>query len=289
LTGDKVDTAKNIGYSCRLLTYTGMAILEYPKDCENDKLMYETNVLREQVIIPLIQQTKEKAKELKTGLLVTGHMLDYIMKDFNSDLFKAFSALALSSDVVLCCRVSPKQKQEIVAMVKRAKRNAVTLSIGDGANDVNMITEAHVGIGIKGVEGQQASRAADFSIGEFRLLKRLMFLHGRDSYRKNAHLILYNFYKNILLCLPQFWLGFTNWLSGQTMYEEFSLQLYNLIYTAGPILVYCLFDKQTADEIVLSRPEFYSPGPKYMWFNGRRYLLWIGNAIVHSFIITLLA
>ena len=63
---------------------------------------------------------------------------------------------------------------------------AITLSIGDGANDVNMITEAHVGIGIKGLEGQQAARAADFSIGEFRMLKRLLFFHGRESYRLNS-------------------------------------------------------------------------------------------------------
>lgn len=54
---------------------------------------------------------------------------------------------------VVCCRVSPKQKQEIVSLVRREKPSVVTLAIGDGANDVNMITAAHVGIGIKGLEG----------------------------------------------------------------------------------------------------------------------------------------
>jgi phospholipid-transporting ATPase len=164
----------------------------------------------------------------------------------------------------------------------------VTLSIGDGANDVNMITEAHVGIGIKGLEGQQAARASDFAIGEFKMLKRLMFFHGRESYRKNANLILYNFYKNILLCLPQFWHGFTNWLSGQTMYEGISLQLYNLIYTSAPILLYALFDRQTSDTILVSNPEFYGPGPLSLLFNAKRYVLWIINACIHSFAITVL-
>ena len=68
-----------------------------------------------------------------------------------------------------------------------------------------MITAAHLGIGIRGVEGQQAARASDFAIGEFKYLKRLLFIHGRESYRKNANLVLYNFYKNVLLVLPIFW------------------------------------------------------------------------------------
>ena len=79
------------------------------------------------------------------------------------------------------------------------------LSIGDGANDVNMITTANIGVGILGEEGAQAARASDYSIAKFSYLQRLLFYHGRESYRKNANLILYNFYKNILIVLPQFW------------------------------------------------------------------------------------
>ena len=49
--------------------------------------------------------------------------------------------------------MSPKQKAELVQMVRKEHPSAVTLAIGDGANDVNMITQAHVGIGIEGLEG----------------------------------------------------------------------------------------------------------------------------------------
>ena len=120
--------------------------------------------------------------------------------------------LASHCESVLCCRVSPKQKQEVVSLVRTEVKNnklkrpkALTLAIGDGANDVNMITAAHVGIGIRGVEGQQAARASDYSIGEFKHLKRLLLFHGRESYRKNSFLVCYNFYKNVLNVLPQFW------------------------------------------------------------------------------------
>lgn len=57
-------------------------------------------------------------------------------------------------DVVLACRVSPKQKADIVGMVKERHPSKTTLSIGDGANDVAMIMQAHVGVGILGKEGQ---------------------------------------------------------------------------------------------------------------------------------------
>lgn len=106
---------------------------------------------------------------------------------------------------VLCCRVSPKQKAEMVCMIKDRLLEATTLAIGDGANDVNMITAAHVGVGILGVEGRQAARASDYSIAQFSYLKRLMFVHGRESYRKNSYIVCYNFYKNVLFVFPQFW------------------------------------------------------------------------------------
>lgn len=40
-----------------------------------------------------------------------------------------------------------------------------TLAIGDGGNDVRMIQQADIGVGISGREGLQAARAADYSIG----------------------------------------------------------------------------------------------------------------------------
>ena len=104
--------------------------------------------------------------------------------------------------VVIACRVSPKQKAEIVDLVRANDKEAVTLSIGDGANDVNMITAAHVGVGLRGLEGQQAARASDYAITQFKHLKNLLFVHGREATRRNAYTICYCFYKNALLVVP---------------------------------------------------------------------------------------
>jgi phospholipid-transporting ATPase len=99
---------------------------------------------------------------------------------------------------VICCRVSPKQKAEVVELVKRSTDD-ITLAIGDGANDVGMIQTAHVGVGIMGREGVQAACAADYTIGQFRFLTKLLFVHGVWSYRRLCKVLLYSFYKNICL------------------------------------------------------------------------------------------
>mmetsp|Transcript_3850 Transcript_3850/g.5834 ORF Transcript_3850/g.5834 Transcript_3850/m.5834 type:complete len:81 (+) Transcript_3850:2109-2351(+) len=76
-----------------------------------------------------------------------------------------FLAASDTVDVVLACRVSPKQKADIVQMIRHRYPKKSTLSVGDGANDVSMIMQAHVGVGIMGKEGSQAARSADFAIG----------------------------------------------------------------------------------------------------------------------------
>lgn len=84
-----------------------------------------------------------------------------------------------------------------VATLLKRKAGAVTLAIGDGANDVSMIQAAHIGVGISGREGRAAVQAADFAFGQFRFLVRLLLLHGRQSYLRCREVVLYAFYKNV--------------------------------------------------------------------------------------------
>ena len=109
---------------------------------------------------------------------------------------------------VICCRVSPIQKAQMVFLVKNNVPNTITLAIGDGANDVPMIRAAHVGIGISGQEGLQAVMASDYAIGQFRFLQELLLIHGAWNYRRISLLVLYSFYKNCMVSMTQFYFGY---------------------------------------------------------------------------------
>ena len=148
----------------------------------------------------------------------------------------------------------------MVALVKKRFPEKITLAIGDGANDVSMIMQAHVGVGIAGREGMQAARSADFAIGKFKFLKPLLFVHGREAYRRNADLILFTFYKNILYVIVQYFYGALSAFSGQTLYEPWLYQFYNITYTAFPIMFYALFDFEKPKEELLANPEYYKLG-----------------------------
>ena len=173
---------------------------------------------------------------------------------------KKFIGLADKAEVVLACRVSPKQKAELVAMIRKEHAEAITLGIGDGANDVNMICEAHVGVGIQGLEGMQAARSSDFAISQFSFLKSLLFYHGREAYRRNSILAIYMFYKNILFVMPQFWFGFASAFSGQTLYEPILYQFYNVAFTAFPIIIFAILDQEWTRKEFMTDPSLYIIG-----------------------------
>ena len=103
-----------------------------------------------------------RIEDSKVALIVSGDALLKILT--NEKLEQKFMKMTELAVVVLACRVSPKQKADLVVLVRKEKHGATTLAIGDGANDVNMITAAHVGVGIKGLEGRQASRSSDYAI-----------------------------------------------------------------------------------------------------------------------------
>jgi phospholipid-transporting ATPase len=175
--------------------------------------------------------------------------------------------------------VSPKQKQEIVQMVRDNKPDAITLAIGDGANDVNMISGAHIGVGIKGLEGSQAARISDFAIGEFKLLRRLVLAYGRECYRVNSDLIGYFFYKNLIIVLPQIWIAPLTGFSGQVVYEPFIFEFYNVVFTSWPVLIYALFDKEFDLDTLMNTHSLYSLGQSNLLFTKAHvFLRWIARA-----------
>jgi len=148
-----------------------------------------------------------------------------------------------------------------------------------------MIQGAHVGVGISGEEGLQAARASDYAIAQFRFLQRLLLVHGRWSYRRISKLILYSFYKNILLQFTQFWFSFFNGYSGQSLYERWTLAMFNVLFTFVPVMVFGLQDNDIGDTMALKYPELYMSGQQKYHFNIQTFWTWAANAIFQSFII----
>jgi len=172
-------------------------------------------------------------------------------------------------------------------MVRNVVPEAITLAIGDGANDVNMITQAHVGIGIEGLEGMQAARASDYAIAQFKYLRPLLFYHGREAYRRNAILAIYMFYKNNLFVIPQYWFGFASAFSGQTLYEALIYQGYNIVFTALPILWFAIFDEEFSKQTFLNEPKHFWIGLYDEYYSFKLLTLSVIKGIINGLLIFL--
>ena len=140
------------------------------------------------MFLSVCSYAKVTLAELETdqlALIVDGPSLTELLA--NEQSRHMLLQLGCFCKAVIACRVSPAQKQLIVKMVKDGLPNKpITLSIGDGANDVPMIQEAQIGVGISGKEGRQAVNSSDFAIAQFRFLKRLLLVHGRYNYRRTS-------------------------------------------------------------------------------------------------------
>ncbi|XP_047272952.1 phospholipid-transporting ATPase VB isoform X4 [Homo sapiens] len=218
LTGDKQETAVNIAHSCRLLNQTDTVYTintENQETCESilNCALEELKQFRELQKpdrklfgFRLPSKTPSITSEAvvpEAGLVIDGKTLNAI---FQGKLEKKFLELTQYCRSVLCCRSTPLQKSMIVKLV-RDKLRVMTLSIGDGANDVSMIQAADIGIGISGQEGMQAVMSSDFAITRFKHLKKLLLVHGHWCYSRLARMVVYYLYKNVCYNLSTFWIS----------------------------------------------------------------------------------
>uniref|UniRef100_A0A8C5NP94 Phospholipid-transporting ATPase n=1 Tax=Junco hyemalis TaxID=40217 RepID=A0A8C5NP94_JUNHY len=272
LTGDKQETALNIGYSCRLISQSMSLILvnEDSLDATRASLTQHCTSLGESL-----------GKENDIALIIDGHTLKYAL---SFEVRQSFLDLALSCKAVICCRVSPLQKSEIVDMVKKHV-NAITLAIGDGANDVGMIQTAHVGVGISGNEGMQATNCSDYAIAQFSYLEKLLLVHGAWSYNRVTKCILYCFYKNVVLYIIELWFAFVNGFSGQILFERWCIGLYNVIFTALPPFTLGIFERSCTQDSMLRFPQLYKITQNADGFNTRVFWGHCINALIHSIIL----
>ncbi|XP_071466865.1 phospholipid-transporting ATPase IB isoform X2 [Marmota flaviventris] len=247
LTGDKQETAINIGYSCRLVSQNMTLIL-----MKEDSL----DATRAAITQHCTDLGDLLGKENDVALIIDGHTLKYAL---SFEVRRSFLDLALSCKAVICCRVSPLQKSEIVEVVKK-RVNAITLAIGDGANDVGMIQTAHVGVGISGNEGMQATNNSDYAIAQFSYLEKLLLVHGAWSYIRVTKCILYCFYKNVVLYIIE-------------------------IFTALPPFTLGIFERSCSQESMLRFPQLYKITQNAEGFNTKVFWGHCINALVHSLIL----
>ncbi|KAF1322884.1 Phospholipid-transporting atpase, partial [Globisporangium splendens] len=199
--------------------------------------------------------------------------------------YELFMGLATQCTSVVACRLSPMQKAQVVGLMKSAPGSPLTLAIGDGGNDVSMIQEEHVGIGIYGHEGMQAVRAADFAIATFENLSRLLLVHGRWNHRRVARVILFSFYKDMSLIMTLFIFSLRNAYSDQTLYESYLMVGWNVLYTVLPIFVLGITDEDIRDSTVLKHPSVHRSTLKRSEVSIKKLAMWVLNAVMHSVLV----
>ncbi|CAH8875039.1 unnamed protein product [Trichobilharzia szidati] len=277
LTGDKEETAVNISYLAGHF-YPGMQEVRITKF--NDMIGCG-GFLKSQ--IERIKESKEYHPEAQFGVVIDGQSLNYaLVEPVRSLLLQC----CLESTTVLCCRLTPLQKAEVVRLIKESRKSSVpiTAAIGDGANDVSMIQEAHIGFGIYGKEGRQAVRAADYAFGRFHFLKNVILVHGHNFYLRVSLLVMYFFYKNIIFTLPQMLYGFFCAYSQQSVYPQLYLLFFNLTMTSLPILLYGIFEVPVPESTLLEFPVLYKGIAKNAILSKERFIFWIGLACWHAFV-----
>eukprot|EP00002_Diphylleia_rotans_P016511 TRINITY_DN3214_c0_g1_i1.p1 TRINITY_DN3214_c0_g1~~TRINITY_DN3214_c0_g1_i1.p1 ORF type:complete len:1121 (-),score=196.54 TRINITY_DN3214_c0_g1_i1:311-3673(-) len=235
-----------------------------------------------------IQQTNERwsaeSKENRGAhikehvLVVAGESLSHLLQEYKS----RFLDVSGRCRGLICCRMSPLQKALVVRLVKRSTTNPVCLSIGDGGNDVSMIQEADVGIGIVGNEGRQAVRAADYGIARFRYLSKLLLVHGRWCYRRMAFLIQYSYYKNCAFVVPTLMFAWFSGFTGQPLMDPYVMMLYNIFYTSLPVFLASVFERDLDKETLMNNPDLYCWVQKGHDFNEKTLFRWIVSAIWHG-------
>ncbi|CAI2167189.1 19988_t:CDS:2 [Funneliformis geosporum] len=262
LTGDKTETAINIGFACNLLQKDMLLIVITASDKQSAQRQLDEALKK--FFGPNLEN-----KSSKHALIIDGETLKYAL---DKNIKPIFLDLGKRCQSVVCCRVSPLQKAKVVSMVKEGL-NVMTLSIGD---------EANIGVGIAGEEGRQATMAADYAFAQFKFLEKLLLVHGRWSYIRIAEMISCFFYKNIVWTIAMFWYQIWAGFSAQYLYDYTYIMLYNLVFTAFPVMFLGAFDQDVDAKISLKYPQLYKRGILQEDFTKSKFWLYVVDAIYQS-------
>ncbi|KAJ3295872.1 hypothetical protein HDU79_008224 [Rhizoclosmatium sp. JEL0117] len=274
LTGDKMETAINIGFACNLLKRS-MVLIVINSTSQKDTFIQLLETLEKFWTPQGVPRRVEKF-----ALVIDGTSLKFAL---NATCRPLLLEIGCRCQAVICCRVSPLQKARVVSLVRKGL-GAMCLAIGDGANDVSMIQEADIGIGISGKEGMQAVMASDYAIAQFRFLGKLLLVHGRWGYIRTAEIIFNYFYKNAVWLFLLLWYQFDCGFSADLITDFTYGMFFNTLFTLFPTMFIGFYEQDINADIGMQVPQAYRKGMKQTVFNLDRYWIYMLDAIWQSII-----
>ncbi|CBH17260.1 phospholipid-transporting ATPase 1-like protein,putative [Trypanosoma brucei gambiense DAL972] len=280
LTGDKRETAVTVAATAKLCDPQKDFIIHIdigsfdPKSAEAIRKVDSD--------LSKVRRTLESGGEngSKCTIVIDGLALGVAM----SEHFLTFLELSMRVNSAVCCRLTPLQKAEVVRMFQ-GSTGLTAIAIGDGANDVSMIQEGRVGVGIIGLEGSQAALSADYAIPRFRHLRRLCAVHGRYSLVRNSGCIMISFYKNAVLGMMMILFCFHSAFSGGTLFDGWLLTFFNILLTSIPPFFLGVFDKDLPEDALLRRPHLFTQLSHGLYFDVMTTVRWFGEALIHGTLI----
>ena len=266
LTGDKVETARCVAVSAKLVSRTQFIHTITQLSAASGSAALDTLSLL-------------RSKPETTALLIDGDSMSYFLTYHRQD----FISVAVLLPAVIACRCSPTQKADIATLIRQFTRKRV-LCIGDGGNDVSMIQAADVGVGIVGKEGRQASLAADFSITTFHHLTKLLVWHGRNSYKRSAKLAQFVIHRGLIISVCQTFYSIATQLQPHALYRDWLLVGYATVYTMAPVFSLVL-DKDVDEGLANLYPELYKELTTGRSLSYRSFFVWVAVSIYQGGII----
>ena len=272
LTGDKVETARCVAISSKLVSRT-----QHIHTITALEKQVRTNPTFVSDTLSLLAATPGS-----TALLIDGDSLSYLLLNHR----QAFISLAVLLPAVIACRCSPTQKADVALLIRKHTKKRIAC-IGDGGNDVSMIQAADVGVGIVGKEGRQASLAADFSITQFHHLTKLLVWHGRNSYKRSAKLGQFVIHRGLVISIAQTVFSISAKFQPNALFRDWLLVGYATAYTQLPVFSLVL-DRDVDEEVTNLYPELYkelTPGTSLSY---RTFFMWLFVSIYQGCVIQLL-
>ena len=276
LTGDKVETATCISISAGIKAKNHKIFTIRNDEFAHESLAGDIIKLKE-----LFREYQKKTDIEPNIFIIDGDTLDLALKNCEEDFFRT----SMQAPSVVCCRCSPTQKRIIVKTIKKYT-NARTAAVGDGGNDVAMIQEADVGIGIVGKEGLQASLAADYSIKEFRSLSVLLLWWGRIAYKNTSTMANFIIHRGLVISMNQFIFSCVFYFNPVPIYSGFLSFGYSTIFTSLPSIS-VLLDQDVAKDNVIKFPTLYKILLKGRELNFKSFLFCLFKSIFQAAVIML--